>query len=202
MTYGLWYDFPSEPVGDNLVYYVELSTSSTLGVTPVLYNITLYYIYCTPPSVTLTGQSVGDCFGWSVAGAGNVGYGVTGDTGIDDIIIGAPYRNSGTGTVYIFNGSATMASAISAANADYVRNGTQSGEHFGWSVDMAGDLDGNGYNDVIVGAPDKGPSSADGTGWAQVIVIPEFGAMLIAVFIPFGLSVIVFRRRRRRANAA
>lgn len=146
--------------------------------------------------VIFTGESSTDRFGFSVHGAGKIGG--SGDT-IDDIIIGAPYRNGGTGTIYIFNGSATMASSISAANADYVKNGTQAGEHFGWSVCKAGDLDGDGYNDVIVGAPEKGPSTtADGTGWAQVLtIIPEFSAELVAIFIPFGMSVIVFRKRRR-----
>jgi hypothetical protein len=193
--------FPTEAVGKDLCYKVRMSTTH-VGDTPILYNITFHYLYCNPPSVTFTGQTAGDKFGFSVSAAGNIGRGLPGDDGIDDIVIGAPFRNSGAGAVYIFNGSATLSGTVSADNADYVIGGTQAGEHYGWSVSKAGDLDSDGYNDVIVGAPEKGPSSsADGTGWVQVIVIPEFQAMLIAVIVPFGLSVIVFRKKRKAKTA-
>jgi hypothetical protein len=194
---GVEYGFTgSEPTGNVLKYRVQMSTTNTF-YSPILHSITMSYATTVSLNyITLTGQSSGDRFGWSVHGAGDLG----GD-GIEDIIIGAPYRNSGAGTVYIFNGSATMASAISAANADYIKNGTQANEHFGWSVCKAGDLDDDGRNDVIAGAPLKDNSTDTDAGWVQalciIIPVPEFSAELIAIFVPFCLSVIVWRKRRR-----
>jgi hypothetical protein len=155
------------------------------------------------PDVNITGEANGDFFGYSVHGAGKIGGA---SDSYDDIIIGAPYTHNGTladvGTIYIFNGSATMASAISASNCDYMKNGTQVNGHFGWSVCKAGDLNDDGNNDIIVGSPDKGLSTADGTGWTQVlsVIIPEFSAELIAIFIPLGITFIVFRKRRKREH--
>jgi hypothetical protein len=201
IQYGVWYMFPTEAVGKDLCYKVRMSTTH-VGDTPILYNLTLHYLYCNPPDVTLTGQSSGDKFGWSVSGAGDI----NGDT-YDDIIIGAPYRNSGNGTIYIFNGSATLSGTVSAADADYIKNGT-AGAHYGWSVSKAGDLDKDGKNDVMVGAPDRDNSTVTDSGWSQVlsllvvvVPIPEFSAMLVAIFIPFGLSVLVIRKRRKAKTA-
>jgi hypothetical protein len=155
--------------------------------------------------VTFTGQSSGDKFGYSVHGVGDI----NGDT-YDDIIIGAPYNDNGgtdAGAIYIFNGSATMASTIAAADCDYIKNGT-AGSHYGWSVSKAGDLDKDGKNDVMVGAPDRDNSTVTDSGWSQVlsvlmvvVPIPEFSAILVAIFVPFGLSVIAFRKKRK-AKAA
>jgi hypothetical protein len=200
-TSGMEYFFTNnEPRGKNLRYNFTMSTTNVI-FTPVLHDITISYKYCYR-GVTFTGESSGDKFGWSVHGAGNIGASLTGDSGIDDIIVGAPYRGSGAGAVYIFNGSTTLSGTISAANADYYKAGSQAGEHFGWSVCKAGNIDDDAYNDVIVGAPDKGPSSADSTGWSQVlcviIPVPEFTAEMVAIIPPaVGLPLVVYRRRRK-----
>ncbi len=80
-------------------------------------------------------------FGYSVAGAGDV----NGD-GIPDIIIGAPNYNSGTGRVYIYYGGKTIHDT-----ANVILTGNIAGDAFGWSVASAGDVNGDGYADVIVG---------------------------------------------------
>ncbi|MBU4031959.1 MAG: integrin alpha, partial [Candidatus Thermoplasmatota archaeon] len=198
---GQWYTFPSEVIGDQLCYNLTMKTTN-IGYTPVLADITIYYIYCNPPDVTFVGESPNDKFGYSVHGAGDIG----GD-GIDDIIIGAPYNSNGSaggGAVYIFNGSATLSGTIYAWNANYTNYSYDAGSHFGWSVCKAGDLDCDGNNDIAIGAPHFdviSPSMADaGKAWIMSCFcpIPEFSTELIAIFIPFGLSVIIFRRRRKR----
>ncbi len=101
--------------------------------------------------VILTGEASGDKFGYSVSGGSDIG----GD-GIPDIIIGAPYNDGKAadgGAVYVFNGSATIPSSISATNADYINYSANAGAHFGFSVSKAGDLNGDGFNDVIAGSP-------------------------------------------------
>ncbi|MCK5309864.1 MAG: FG-GAP repeat protein, partial [Thermoplasmata archaeon] len=117
---------------------------------------------------------------------------------------GAPFNENssiaGSGAAYIFNGSNSIASSTYAWHADYVNYSYDENSYFGWSVDMAGDLDGDSEQDIIVGAPGFDSTNSDaGKAWIMCIVIPvpEFTAGLIAIIIPFGMSVLVIRRKRR-----
>ena len=94
--------------------------------------------------VTLTGASSNDVFGYSVSDAGDM----NGD-GYSDVIVGAHGYNAGTdlGSAYIYLGGAIMNNA-----ADVILTGASAGDNFGYSVSSAGDVDGDGYSDVIAGA--------------------------------------------------
>ena len=96
----------------------------------------------TTPLVTLAGTEQSK-FGISVASAGDV----NGD-GYSDVIIGASGISSGKGAAYLFLGSSTGPSATPAT----ILSGTDAGDAFGNSVASAGDVNGDGYSDVIVGA--------------------------------------------------
>jgi hypothetical protein len=88
------------------------------------------------------GQNANDSFGWSVAGAGDV----NGD-GFDDVIVGSPYSDnsfSDSGSAYVYSG--VNGSVI------YQWHGQSADDYFGWSVAAAGDVDSNGFADVIVAA--------------------------------------------------
>lgn len=91
---------------------------------------------------TAESNVAGSNLGLSVAGAGDV----DGD-GYDDVLAGA-YSQAGTGKVYLFKGSATIPSAA----ADWTATGTSAGGQFGIRVASAGDVNGDGKADVIVGA--------------------------------------------------
>ncbi|MBS1974222.1 MAG: FG-GAP repeat protein, partial [Bacteroidetes bacterium] len=106
-------------------------------------------------SVTLSGNAGNDNFGFSVANAGDV----NGD-GFSDVIVGAPGVSSNTGAAYIYTGSTTFTSSPTLA-ATLTGGGLLNG--FGWSVASAGDVNGDGYSDVIVGAP--GVSSNTGAAY-------------------------------------
>jgi hypothetical protein len=80
-------------------------------------------------------------FGHAVATAGDV----NGD-GYADVIVGAPYQGHGRATVY--HGSPWGLSGIPAWTVD----GSPQADWFGFSVSAAGDVDGDGYADVIVSA--------------------------------------------------
>ncbi len=83
--------------------------------------------------------------GWSVAGAGDVNA-----DGYDDLLVGAPVANA----ALMWLGDAAGLGAIGTPfNADWSANGTQAGAQLGYSVATAGDVNGDGYGDVIVGAP-------------------------------------------------
>ncbi len=97
--------------------------------------------------------------GLSVAGAGDV----NGD-GYDDVIVGAPFYDAGQtdeGAAFVFHGGPsgiTTAGAASAAtqlesDQSSLNPFTDSPPRFGISVSGAGDVNGDGYDDVIVGAP-------------------------------------------------
>lgn len=100
--------------------------------------------------LTLAGESNLASFGASVASAGDI----NGD-GYGDIIVGAPYQNEGTtyfgnGYAYLYLGS----SAGLSSNWSWRETVESSDAHFGASVAGAGDVNGDGYADVIVGAPE------------------------------------------------
>jgi hypothetical protein len=88
---------------------------------------------------SVQGTQNNQSFGSSVGGAGDV----NGD-GYSDIIVGS----SGTNRAYVFHGSATGLSIPAAWTAQ----NAQAGAFFGSETKTAGDVNGDGYADVIVGA--------------------------------------------------
>jgi hypothetical protein len=127
-----------EVEGDALVVRVAAAGAAyPVTVDPVL----------SAASTTLTGVALNDGLGWSVSGAGDV----NGD-GYDDVIVGAPYYTNGTlnfcGAAYVHHGSPS--GVASTASATLTGGGTY--DYFGWSVSGAGDVNGDGYDDILVGA--------------------------------------------------
>ena len=84
----------------------------------------------------------------SVATAGDV----NGD-GFDDVVIGAQLHDGtldNQGRAYVYHGSASGLSDTPAWTAE----GEAAGDLFGTTVSTAGDVDGDGYDDVLVSAID------------------------------------------------
>ncbi len=95
--------------------------------------------------LSVSGTTGGEALGFSVASAGDV----NGD-GYPDAIVGAPNNSSGgsaAGRATIYFGGPTQ-----DAIADVVLTGV-AGEQLGTAVAAAGDVNGDGFGDVIVGAP-------------------------------------------------
>jgi len=113
------------------------------------------------PDLVLTGEYADDWFGNSVSFAGDV----NGD-GFDDILVGAPYNDdngSAAGKAYIYFGG-----PVPDAVPDVILFGDPQGDsHFGWSVSGAGDVNADGFADVVVGARlwGQGPSRAAGRAY-------------------------------------
>jgi hypothetical protein len=89
-----------------------------------------------------------DSFGWSVAGAGDV----TGD-GYADLVVGAYLSDDGgaeSGSAYVYYGSASGVDA--SAEDKLAASDAAAGARFGYSVAGAGDVNADGYADLVVGA--------------------------------------------------
>ncbi len=89
------------------------------------------------------GDSFNDSFGASVGGAGDV----NGD-GYADVIVGAPEDDNTAGN----SGSARVFSGVNGSVL-FTFDGNSASDKFGSSVSGAGDVNGDGYADLIVGAP-------------------------------------------------
>ncbi|MBN1900665.1 FG-GAP repeat protein [Candidatus Sumerlaeota bacterium] len=96
------------------------------------------------PFITLEGNEDYANFGYSVACAGDVN-----NDGFDDIIVGAPGHTSYTGKAFIYGGS----SGAMSGTPIWEKSGPAASSRFGMSVAWAGDVNGDGYSDVIIGAP-------------------------------------------------
>ena len=101
---------------------------------------------------TLSGSSTGQQIGDRVAGIGDV----NGD-GYDDVAVATRYQASSTGRVFIFHGSA---SGISGS-ASTVMAGGAAGDQYGSTVAGAGDVNADGYDDLLVAAVGAGGGAGE-----------------------------------------
>lgn len=98
------------------------------------------------PDLILDDCNGQDFFGFAVAGVGDV----DGD-GFDDLAVGAPGadRSGGVrGVVHLYRGGSSMNETV-----DHELVGEIGGDRFGWSIASAGDMDRDGTDDFVVGAP-------------------------------------------------
>ncbi len=122
--------------------------------------------------ISIYGQAAGDNAGFSVT-AGDI----NGD-GYDDAVMGAPFADDGTnsnvGRAYVVYGgrilSATTIDLAGSVGRDGETQiyGDDAGDHFGFSL-AAGDVSGDGIDDVIAGAPGASPYSRTAAGEVYVV---------------------------------
>jgi FG-GAP repeat/RTX calcium-binding nonapeptide repeat (4 copies) len=114
----------------------------------------------------ISGRNEYDASGAAVAAAGDV----NGD-GLDDVLIGAPanywkYAFFGRGFTYVIFGRTDTTpiklSQVDAGVGGFVMQGEGiSYDRSGWSVASAGDINGDGLTDLLIGAPDANSQPYD-----------------------------------------
>lgn len=103
--------------------------------------------YSSLPSWQFDTEVDGAFVGWSVAWAGDVNK-----DGYDDWLVSAPYHTNGEsyeGVAYLFYGGTGPLSTTPA----WTQEPNLPFTYYGWSVSTAGDVNGDGYSDFLIGAP-------------------------------------------------
>ncbi|MEE9344777.1 MAG: integrin alpha, partial [Methylococcales bacterium] len=120
----------------------------------------------------LNGVTAFDHSGGSVSAAGDVN-----SDGVDDLLIGANPNGSGSGASYVVFGASGVGSSgtLELSNLDgsngFVLNGVTRKDYSGGSVSAAGDVNGDGVDDLLIGAYRADPNG-NNSGASYVV----FGA--------------------------
>lgn len=159
-------DVNGDGFGDVLVgapAYLNLLNVGGLGRVNVYYGSATGLNTAAPKKINATGVLFGGgldlLFGYSVSTAGDVN-----NDGRDDIVVGSPGALvallnglTGTGGAYVFHGSATGITPSLSTGANTVLNGggvlNAVNGLYGNSVSDAGDVNNDGFDDVIIGEP-------------------------------------------------
>ena len=144
---GARYATPLERTNAGESYLIFGKSNGFAGIT--LKNLAL------PQGIKILGANSGDNSGWAVSGAGDVN-----NDGYDDIIIGARYANplerTNAGVTYLIFGKSDGFTNLDLRNLALPQGikilGANSGDNSGWAVSGAGDVNNDGYDDIIIGA--------------------------------------------------
>ena len=142
----------------------------------------------------LTGMAADDWTGGALAFAGDM----DGD-GDDEVLLGAvgvDYPGADAGAVYLFEGPVT--GAIDVSSADAVFTGQAAHDNAGSAVGAAGDVNGDGWADILIGAYGESTGGADAgavylfhgpqggfvdLGWAAAKLVGEAAGDLVGVSV-------------------
>lgn len=157
-----YFGFALSDAGDvNADGYDDVAISATGDDPPGLAFAGSTYVFSGKDGSQLykwQGIASGDYFGSAVSGAGDVNA-----DGFDDVVVGAKFSSPGglafAGSAFVFSGQ--------DGTQLYEWNG-QASDELGYSVSEAGDVNQDGYADVIVGAPEANHVGTGNTGAAMV----------------------------------
>ncbi|MEL6505291.1 MAG: choice-of-anchor C family protein [Pseudomonadota bacterium] len=174
-------------------------TDPNFGATPnVNGEVNLATISASTAGFEFVGDNAGDRLGFSIAGGGDI----NGD-GVDDFVITEVFDDGGAlnaGKAYVVFGGQNFASFTNASGEistaligvtggleGFALQGSDANQTVGYSVSIAGDLNFDGIDDLLVGAP----TSTGAVGNAYVI----FGGQDFAAFTDAGGDIALNQRR-------
>jgi hypothetical protein len=125
--------------------------------------------------VIINGHATADDFGTSITGGGDV----NGD-GRDDILVGAPLADTtlgggdATGRTYLIHGSTSFPATIEASNvggsvAGVLFQGIDTDDRSGNALGAGGDVNGDGYADLLIAARNGDPNGDGNAGEVYLI---------------------------------
>ena len=159
-------------VGDRAFALAAAAALLAAGAAGALPPIDLADVAAGSGGLVMNGIDPSDLSGISVSGAGDV----NGD-GLADVIVGAssadPSGNDSAGESYVVFGKADGTPVnlvdVAAGSGGFVINGIDPGDRSGHSVSGAGDVNGDGLADVIVGANRADPGGNSNAGESYVV---------------------------------
>ncbi len=165
-------DFDGDDTDDLIIgsegHNLSASVTDTGGV----------YIYTGAPlgakvlsnaALSIAGVTQDDFFGQAVAGIGDY----DGD-GNDDIAAGAHKADAGAtdaGVVAVYRGGTTGSLSFRITDSDAHILGNTASEYLGKALDGSGDTDGDGLNELLMGAPEWRNTSSTGTKYGSAYII-------------------------------
>ena len=147
-------DNTGERVGEAYIVYGGATLPEQIDLATAATGVTRIYGHQSDDETGVSVERLGD---------------VSGDE-IDDLLIGARYADGAgdtafrAGESYIIYGSATVPDVIRlGSDADVTIYGTDAYDFSGWRADPGGDVNADGYNDILIGA-----LGADSVGNARI----------------------------------
>jgi hypothetical protein len=126
-------------------------------------------------SLVILGVSEGDQLGYSTARSGDVDRVTVPSEASGDLLLGAPFAGTNNkGAAYLLHGPITI--SLLQADEGHTFSGEAAGDSAGHAVSTAGDVDGDGVQDVLISAPYSDRGGVD-SGAIYLVMGPITGDM-------------------------
>jgi hypothetical protein len=152
------------------------SNGSNAGATYLVLGAVTGTYSLSSADATYTGEAANDQSGSNISAAGDVN-----NDGYGDLLIGTQHHDSNgltdAGAIYLIQGPSTGTVSLTAATAKLT--GDAASDFAGRAVSSAGDLNADGYADILIGAK-KGDSNGTDSGTSYVFLGPVTGTLSLS----------------------